>query len=77
MNQIKKWRTKLQLTQSQLAESCGWPGSQARISNYELGLRTPSMRECRSLVSALNKHGANCGIDDIFPAEDDEHLEAA
>ncbi|WP_143872535.1 helix-turn-helix transcriptional regulator [Catenovulum sediminis] len=71
MNNIKSLRIKLNLTQSQLASACGWSGSQARISNYELGLRTPNMKECRNIVSALNKHGANCELDDVFPPEDE------
>lgn len=69
MNQISTWREKAGLTQSQLAERCGWSGKQSRISNYEIGLRTPSIAECRIIVAAIRSAGADCSLDDVFPPE--------
>lgn len=69
MNRIKEWRTKLNVTQAQFAKLCGWPNGQARISNYEQGIRIPSLKESRSIVSALNELGADCDLQDIFPID--------
>lgn len=69
MNKIGFWREKAGLTQSQLAEMCGWNGKQSRISNYEIGLRNPSISECRTIVSAINAAGIACSLDDVFPPE--------
>lgn len=70
MNQISAWREKAGLTQLQLAERCGWDRKQSRISNYENGLRTPSISECRTIVAAICSAGANCSLDDVFPPEE-------
>jgi len=69
MNQICVWREKAGLTQSQLAELCGWERGQSRISNYEIGLRTPSITECRIIVDAICSAGVDCSLDDVFPPE--------
>lgn len=69
MNMISVWREKAELTQSQLADLCGWDGKQSRISNYETGLRTPSISECRAIVAAINSTGTSCTLDDVFPPE--------
>ncbi|GHC19293.1 Phage repressor protein C, contains Cro/C1-type HTH and peptisase s24 domains [Aidingimonas halophila] len=42
------------MTQTQLAEACGWDSAQARIGNYEKGRREPSLNDLRSLAAALN-----------------------
>lgn len=67
MNNIAKIREKLGITQRQLAISLGW--KQGRIGNYETGIRTPSLKTSRQIVSALNQLGANVVLDDVFPAE--------
>lgn len=65
MNNIAKERKKLGLTQNALAKKLNW--GQSRISNYESGLRNPSLSDCRSIVLALNKLGSETTLDDIFP----------
>lgn len=67
MNKIQYWREQAKLTQAQLSSLCGWQGKQSRISNYESGLRTPDVNDCRVIVAALNKSGASCTLDDVFP----------
>lgn len=56
-----------ELTQSDLADECGWHGSQSRIANYETALRVPSLADMRLIVDTLNKRGCKCSIDDVFP----------
>lgn len=70
MNRIKHLREKHEVTQSALRKELGW--SQPRIANYESGLRTPGLTESREIVSALNKLGVACTLDEAFPAEQTE-----
>lgn len=65
MNTIAEQRKKIGLTQHQLAQSCRW--GKSRLANYEVGIRTPSLNDCRVIISALNQHGADCLLDDVFP----------
>lgn len=65
MNNIAEQRKKLGISQAVLASSIGW--GQSRIANYELNIRTPSLNDCRAIVEALQKLGANCSLDDVFP----------
>lgn len=67
MNRIAEVRKEIDRTQSQLAHELGWRVS--RIGNYELGLRTPGLTECRAIVKALNHMGAACSLEDVFPPE--------
>jgi|UniRef100_UPI00404787A2 putative transcriptional regulator len=70
MNNIAYWREKAGLTQSELAALCGWEGEkpyQGRISNYEKGLRQPSIKHCQAIVKALQSRGLKCSLDDVFP----------
>ena len=67
VNKIKQFRFHAGITQAELAESCGWEGSQSRIANYETSLRVPSLNDMRTIVSALNASGCECSIDDVFP----------
>ncbi len=50
---IRATRKKRNLTQSELAEACGWDSGQARIGNYESGRRSPSIDDVRTLAHAL------------------------
>ncbi|EMP8907384.1 TPA: helix-turn-helix domain-containing protein [Klebsiella variicola] len=65
MNNIAKERQSLGLTQKQLASLFGW--RQSRISNYENGTRKPTLIDCRRIVEQLNKLGAECTLDSVFP----------
>ncbi|AJJ58142.1 XRE family transcriptional regulator [Yersinia pseudotuberculosis] len=65
MNKISLERKKIGMTQQQLARFLGW--NQSRIGNYESGVRTPDLVSCRQIVSALNKLGAECTLDSVFP----------
>lgn len=67
MNRIAEVRKAVDKTQAQLANELGWRVS--RIGNYEIGLRTPGLMECRAIVKALNNIGAKCSLEDVFPSE--------
>jgi putative transcriptional regulator len=58
-----------------LAECVGL--TQAAIGHYEKGRRTPGLAECRRIVTALNKHGARCTLEDVFPGPDETAKNAA
>jgi putative transcriptional regulator len=65
MNTIAEQRKKLGISQLVLADVIGW--GQSRVANYELSIRKPGLDECRMIVLGLNKLGANCSLDDVFP----------
>ena len=67
MNRIACLRKGAQIKQRDLGEILGW--TQARLSNYESGHRTPGLNECRAITAALNQLGAKCTLDDVFPPE--------
>lgn len=66
---IKPIRRLIKVTQTQLAEKCGWEDAQSRISNYENGIREPSLQDMRRIVAALQELGAECSLDSVFPPE--------
>ncbi|MBA6089356.1 helix-turn-helix transcriptional regulator [Pseudomonas monteilii] len=70
MNRIAEIRKSAGIKQRDLVARLGW--TQARLSNYESGLRLPGLSECRAITAALNDLGAKCGLDDVFPPELDE-----
>lgn len=65
MNKIADFRKSVNVTQAQLAEKIGW--TQPRIANYESGFRTPSLKDGRKIVRALNTFGISVSFDDVFP----------
>lgn len=65
-NNLKKIRKGLGKSQAELAKTCGFR-FQSRIGNYESGIRTPSISDAQKIVEALNKLGATCSLDDVFP----------
>lgn len=67
MNLIAAYRDKAGIKQIALVAELGW--TQTRLSNYEAGRRTAGLAECRSIVQALNKLGAICSLDDVFPPD--------
>jgi putative transcriptional regulator len=64
MNRIAYLRKGAQIKQRDLGEILGW--TQARLSNYESGHRTPGLNECRAITAALNQLGAICTLDEVF-----------
>lgn len=67
MNRIACIRKDAKIKQRDLGVLLGW--TQARLSNYESGHRTPGLNECRAITAALNRLGAACSLDDVFPPE--------
>ncbi|AWC92343.1 helix-turn-helix transcriptional regulator [Morganella morganii] len=79
MNNIAKARKELGVSQAKLARILGWGAS--RIANYELGIRTPSLHDCRLIVMAFKKQGLAYSLDDLFPvgnshASEPKHTDA-
>ncbi|MBM1145619.1 helix-turn-helix transcriptional regulator [Alcanivorax sp. ZXX171] len=70
MNRIQSIRVAAGIRQIELAEHIGW--AQSRVSNYETGQRVPGLDDARTLVRALNRLGAQCTLDDVFPSDDAE-----
>jgi len=50
---LKEERDKLRWSQAKLSKVCGWKGP-SRISNYEAGIREPSLEDIKILAKALN-----------------------
>ena len=75
MNRIAKQRERSGIKQRELVAALGW--TQTRVSNYEAGRRTAGLVECRAIVNAFNKLGAECTLDDIFPPSLDTPVRAA
>lgn len=67
MNRIAEHREKAGIRQRDLVVELGW--TQTRVSNYEAGRRNAGLSECRAIVRALNKLGAACSLDDVFPPD--------
>lgn len=65
MNNLRKLRQSLHLTQKGLADEIGQTISS--IGHYETGRRTPDIKTCHQLVEALSKNGEKLSIEDIFP----------
>ncbi|WKN21513.1 helix-turn-helix domain-containing protein [Azotobacter vinelandii] len=65
MNRIREIRKAAGISQSMLYRQLGW--SQARLSNYERGIRNVGLADARSVVSALSAMGVVCSLDDVFP----------
>ncbi|MDA3920533.1 MAG: ParB/RepB/Spo0J family partition protein [Salinisphaera sp.] len=65
---IRAARAALNLSQTELAERCSWPGDEgkARISRYERDVRTPSYTDAQALGRALrmSAHGLLTGDPD-------------
>lgn len=75
MSALRNIRTAANITQQQLAEKLG--RTQAAIGHYEKGRREPRLNEARRLVTALNRLGAVCTLDEVFPPEEEEGAQAA
>ena len=51
---IRQKRFEIGITQEKLALKCGWESARGRISNYELDLHTPKLKDIQKLAKALN-----------------------
>lgn len=65
MNNLKLYRVKAGVTQTDLADAIGL--TQGAVSHYEAGRRLPTLDDCRLIVGAFNKMGINVTLDDVFP----------
>ena len=72
---IRDYRAKAGISQKQLGEAINVPRDQRAISSYETGVRTPNIRICVEIIRALNRRGANCTLDDVFPTGTDSEVE--
>jgi putative transcriptional regulator len=75
MNRIKEVREAAGIKQVSLYSKLKWP--QSRLSNYENGLRTPSLNDAREIVGALNTLGVMCNLDEVFPEPGQHPMSAA
>ena len=66
-NQIKSYRQKIGLTQSQFADAMGV--GQPTVSNYENGGRTVDIDGARVLVRTFKLFGLSLTLEDLFPIE--------
>ncbi|WP_353844110.1 helix-turn-helix transcriptional regulator [Alteromonas sp. AO-Serp] len=70
MNNLKQYREEANLTCNDLAALCNWKRG-SRVSNYEQGIRIPTLDDCRKLVFAINRQGVYCTLDMVFPPRKD------
>lgn len=66
MNKISEFRNKAKVSQAGLARTVGVTPS--TIGNYESGIRNINVEMCWRIVKALNKMGALCAFDEVFPS---------
>lgn len=62
---LRDIRTKKEMTQEELAQSCGI--SRQRITNYEIGIREPNLDTLKKLATALE-----VTVDELLRDEDDK-----
>ena len=62
---LRAYRKKAGMSQLQIAEALGL--SQATISQYESGDRTPGIRTIYEVIAVLKKHKVKCSVNDLFP----------
>lgn len=65
MSNLKSIRSKLKITQRQLAHEIGHTASS--VGHYESGRRIPDITTCHLIVNALNSRGVIFKIEDVFP----------
>jgi len=67
MNEIKKHRNAVKISQDELGQMIGCLGS--TIGNYERCIRAPDINVCRCIVKAFRKKGLEVTLDEVFPLE--------
>lgn len=65
MNNIRTFRERVGLTQSDLAKMVGC--TRGAICHYETGRRGMDIDLCRTFIAAFKKHGIEVSLDDLFP----------
>jgi putative transcriptional regulator len=65
MNNLKKIRENVGLTQHELAQKI--KVTKASVSNYETGFRKPKLKVAQRIAIAISDSGFSCSVDDIFP----------
>lgn len=68
MNNLRKYRAKTQLSQSALAVQVGV--SQPMVASLEQNKKNPSLVTAQRVVTALNRNGVACTIQDVFPVSE-------
>ena len=64
MNRIQLFREKAGLSQAAFSKHIN--STQAALSHYENGVRTPSIKVAIRIVTKLNELGVKCTLDDLF-----------
>lgn len=64
---LKKIRKALNLTQEDFAQELG--SSQSAISEYEKGVKTPSLKVAQKIVKFAKTKKVKVTLNDIFPEE--------
>lgn len=72
MNRIREVREAAGITQAALYRKLNW--KQPRLANYETGTRTPSLKDARAIVEALNALGVEGDLASVFPPEAPQQL---
>ena len=67
MNNLRSVRRESKVTQSELAVLMGT--TQAAISHYETGRRSPDLTTIRQFVSVFSAKGIKTSVDELFPDE--------
>ena len=65
MNNLRLHRAKASLSQKELALLVGV--SQPMIATIENNTKRPSLTNAQKIIAALNKNGAKCTINQVFP----------
>lgn len=65
MQKIRKIRKAAKLSVGDLSKMIGVKN--AAFYHYENGIRTPDICQCWRIVNALNKLGAICSFEEVFP----------
>ena len=65
MNNLKKMRENVGLTQLELAQKINV--TKASVSNYETGFRKPNLKVAQQIAIAISDSSFSCSVDDLFP----------